>query len=204
VFLERGRALVCTHSRNVYLFLLAIFWCQAHLTSSISWPKKINDNFRQKQPSHTCFTDFRVLVRFIETFVLFSDHCRKIWKRTLSSEIGIVVSIYSCLLVIGRQICPSEIGIVVCMFLCLLGIGRQICPSAIGIVVCIFLCLLGIGRKNCPSAIGIVVCIFLCIIGIGRQICPSAIGIRIGIGIISCVFFCNKLKKFSTWQCLIT
>jgi hypothetical protein len=69
--------------------------------------------------------------------VLLPDQCRKIWKTNLSSAIEIFVCIFSCLLGIGRKICPSAILIIVCI-LCLLGIGRHICPSAIGIVVYIF------------------------------------------------------------------
>jgi hypothetical protein len=150
--------------------------------------------------ARSCWELFGAKPRFIETFVLLPDHCRKIWKTTLLSAIGIVVCIYFCLLTIGRNICPSVIGIVVCILFCLLGIGRQICPSAIRIIFCIFFWLLGIGRQICLSAIFIVVCIFLCLLGIGRQICPSAIGI----GIVRCVFFCNTKTILSTWSCLIT
>jgi hypothetical protein len=184
VSLECTRALVQTHSRNAHAFLLGIFWCQEHPTSSISWMKKFATTLEKKQPAETTFTYFSVLVRFIETFVLLRDHCRKIWKTTLSSEIGIVVCIYLCFLGIGRQVCRSKIGIIVCIFFHILGIGRQICPSATGIIVCIFLCLLGIGRQLCPSAIGIIVCIFLCLPEIGRQMYPSAIGIVV------CIFLC--------------
>jgi hypothetical protein len=129
------------------MFQLGIFWCQEHPTSYISWMKTICDIFREKQPTKIGFIYFSVLVRFTETFVIFPNHCRKIWKTSLASAIGIFVFIYLCLLGIGRQIFQTTIGILFCVFLCLLGIGRQMCPCAIGIVFCIFFFLLELEDK---------------------------------------------------------